>query len=233
MATFKFKQFAVRQDYAAMKVCTDSCIMGALTPKLEEGKILDIGTGTGLLAMMAAQINPQSMIDAVEIDKGAIEDASFNFMHHPSRENIQLHAKNILDYTPNCLYHLVLCNPPYFEKSLLPEDAGLLFAKHQHSLTLDQLSKQVIRLLHPEGRFMAMLPPYESSKLIKLNSDLGLYVQRIDKLHHYAHKTSFRWVITFSYSKSETIIRDLVIYKEPSIYTEEIIKLLSPFYLYL
>lgn len=113
---FQFKQFRIDQDQTAMKVTTEACILGAwVDEQIPPQTVLDIGTGTGLLALMLAQKFPQAEIDAVEIDQGAFTQAHANFHSSPWPERLQVFHQRIQDFDPGKKYDLIISNPPFFK----------------------------------------------------------------------------------------------------------------------
>ena len=142
---FEFKQFTVHQCNAAMKVGTDGALLGSLA---EGGKrILDIGTGTGLLSLMMAQRCPEAEITAIDIDENAIIDAKRNFAESPFAEQIQLIHTPFNDFVDNNLkanadfkpFDSIICNPPYFDESLESKDESRTRARHTSSLPFREL----------------------------------------------------------------------------------------------
>lgn len=167
---FHFKQFSIRQDNAAMKVGTDSDLLGALA---EGGRrILDIGTGTGVLALMMAQRFPDARITAIDIDDGAILDAAYNFSHSPFADRLSLHHCSLQDFTVSSqgvevkegqtklpLFDSIVCNPPYFDKSLEAPDKSRARARHTSSLPFTELISGAHALLDDDGTFSVIIPP--------------------------------------------------------------------------
>ena len=150
---FRFKQFVVNQDKTAMKVGTDGVLLGALTNICyEPAQILDIGTGTGLVALMLAQRFENSEIDAVEIDTEASEQALSNFNLSPFANRLSVINIDISDYTPKKKYNLIVSNPPYFVNSLKASDKQRTMARHTDSLSFSALAVAVRRLLAPDGK---------------------------------------------------------------------------------
>ncbi len=164
MNIFRYQQFNIHQDHAAMKVGTDSDLLGTLAAGGRD--ILDIGTGTGVIALMMAQRFPEAHIDAIEIDDDAVIDARTNFEESPFAQRIQLHHISFQDYLAEQeaqgrseLFDCVVCNPPYFDKSLEPEHVGRMRARHTSSLPFDILVGGAYRMLKPGGVFSVCIPP--------------------------------------------------------------------------
>lgn len=167
---FKYQQFTICQAHAAMKVGTDSDLLGTLG---EGGqRILDIGTGTGVLSLMFAQRYPEAQITAVEIDDNAVLDAQRNFdeskfsdritLHHTSFQEflqLRLRGESSVSGQESQLFDSVICNPPYFAKSLECPDQGRSRARHSSSLPFDVLARGAYDLLVDGGVFSVCIPP--------------------------------------------------------------------------
>ncbi len=157
---FRFKQFAIQQERCAMKVGTDGVLLGAWAALPAEGNILDIGTGTGILALMAAQRTTECRITAIEIDADAAEQAKENVAASPWHDRIEvLHADfNEFARDTERRFAAILSNPPYFEESLRPNDGARCTARHTVTLQYDALFSLARRLLLPEGRLSLVIP---------------------------------------------------------------------------
>ncbi|UOQ68481.1 methyltransferase [Hymenobacter volaticus] len=150
-----------------MKVSTDACVLGAVADVAGARRILDIGTGTGLLALMAAQRNPIAQIEAVELDEAAATQAQTNFTESPWAHQLTLHAQALAEFAatmPSPFDH-ILCNPPFFRHSLRPPDARRATARHTapDTLTFAELAHFAMHFLAPEGRLTVLLPPPKCS----------------------------------------------------------------------
>ena len=154
---FRFRQFSIDQTHAGMKVGTDSDLLGTMA---YGGKhILDIGTGTGILALMMAQRFPQARLTAIEIDENAIIDATANFSNSPWRDRITLHHIALQDYQPQHKFDAIVCNPPYFDKSLECPSIQRQRARHTSSLPFDILISRSYHMLDDGGHLSVILPP--------------------------------------------------------------------------
>lgn len=165
---FTFKQFHIDHSRCAMKVGTDGTLLGAWTTLPDSGRILDIGTGTGLIAIMAAQRSPQSRITAIDIDEECIAQARENVIHSPWPDRVEVIHSSLQEFSVEERFDLVITNPPYFVDSLLSPDAARSTARHTDSLPFVDLVKGVERLLTPEGRFALILPPPEMERLLSV-----------------------------------------------------------------
>ena len=168
MGGFRFKQFAVEQDDVAMKVGTDGVLLGAWAACDGAKRILDVGTGTGVIALMMAQRNLEAPTYAVEIDETAAKRARSNFDNSPWVERLNVECCAVQEFNPSEKFDLIISNPPYFVDSLLPPDAKRSTARHTHELSFEELDKAVCRLLKDGGRFALILPTAEFEKYLAL-----------------------------------------------------------------
>ncbi len=168
---FRFKQFQVNQARSAMKVSTDACLFGAwvaatLKPLVLSGTALDIGTGTGLLALMIAQEIPL-FIDAVELEEGAYTDARENFQNSPFRDRLRLIHTDIRQHiADNSHYQLIISNPPFYTNSLRGPLAAKNLAHHDDNLEMDTLFDSISKWLSKEG-YAAIIYPYNKKQIIE------------------------------------------------------------------
>ena len=152
---FKFQQFTVRQEHCAMKVGTDGTLLGAWA---NGGRsVLDIGTGTGLIALMMAQRFPEARVTAIDIDQAACLQAHDNVAASPFASRIQIVQADVADYEAEP-FDVIVSNPPYFVESLTCPDYQRTTARHTASLTYQTLMCSAFRLLSDEGRFSVIIP---------------------------------------------------------------------------
>jgi len=162
---FRFKQFTVHQELASFGVTTDSVLLGAWARIEEEATILDIGTGTGLLALMAAQRSAAQIV-ALEPDRNSFMQAGINFAASPWHERLTLYNTTIQDYHPGAgmLFDAIITNPPYFIDSLQNPDKGKARARHTVNLSHADLAGAAARLLTPSGSLHLVLPVNEANR---------------------------------------------------------------------
>jgi len=232
-AYFQFKRFRIEHDKCAMKVSTDACILGAWTPISEHAKnVLDIGTGTGLLALMLAQRNRGISIDAIELDSSAAGQAMENTVSSPYSSRINVIQDDVLSFDFQKKYDLIVCNPPFFQNSLQSPDKARNIARHTVSLAHAQLVNTFDKLLFLNGHASVLLPFSALDEWKKLLSDKGYCIIRQLNIAPRANATQNRVVtlITKSPTKvSET--ENMFIYDFDNGYSKEAISLLGPFYL--
>ncbi len=165
---FHFKQFTIRQDRSALKVGTDGVLLGAWTDYSGAKRILDIVTGTGLLALIAAQRNTQALIDAVEIDDASAEQAAENAAASPWADRIRVHRMDARRMKASDPYDLIICNPPFYPGEMASTDERVGVAKHSGGLAFHELIELVDRLLAPRGRLNVILP---KNRVLDFNGD--------------------------------------------------------------
>ncbi len=193
---FRYQQFTVCQSHAAMKVGTDSDLLGTLG---EGGqRILDVGTGTGVLSLMFAQRYPEAQITAVEIDDNAIIDASRNFAESKFADRITLVHKSFQDFAQGSpLFDSVICNPPYFDKSLECPDLSRSRARHSSSLPFDVLARGAYDLLVDGGVFSVCIPPEVLQSFSAECQFAGFSLKCSYEVKSLPHKPPKRYVLVF------------------------------------
>ncbi len=178
MGVFHYKQFDIRQDNAAMKIGTDGTLLGAWTNASDAKHILDIGTGTGVIALMLAQRNPTAHITGIEICEHAIIDAEFNVNASPWSERVTIVNKSLQSFTPSQKFDLIVSNPPFFENSLKSPSGKRSKARHTDSLSYLDIIQFVAQHLTEDGRLSMILPVENAQKCIEKAKELGLHLER-------------------------------------------------------
>ncbi|MES2779088.1 MAG: methyltransferase [Bacteroidota bacterium] len=185
MSVFKFKEFDIVQQHSAMKVGTDSVLLGSLLKAASPNKVLDIGTGTGLLALMMAQRFVDALIDAVEIDDQAFEEAAQNITQSKWNTRIKVFHQSLQNFTNQSTgeYDVIVSNPPYYEveKHYSIGAKNRSHARHTATLSFDELLQNIQQLLTIEGKCWMVLPKTEGALVISKAVMLGLFcVYQID-----------------------------------------------------
>lgn len=175
---FQFKQFTVWHDRCAMKVGTDGVLLGAWSSIDKPYAALDIGTGTGLIALMIAQRSPETQIDAIDIDKDACMQAVENIKRSPFKDKIRMIHQSFLKYATEKKYDLIVSNPPYFSDSLKGPDQQRNTARHNDSMPLKQLIKHAITMLSDKGKIALVLPSTSSDEIDFIIATHHLYTLR-------------------------------------------------------
>ena len=239
---FRFKQFTVFQDNCAMKVCTDACLFGALTANqklilgVAEGQTsncLDIGTGTGLLSLMVAQKDPDTIIDAVEIDREAAIQAGENFSASPWKKRLHIYNSDILLFRPDRKYDRIFSNPPFFEDDLMSPDQDKNNAKHDTSLSLTELLQVVKHHLAADGTFSVLLPYRRVNHFIEEAGKKELHLTQKILVKQTEKHDYFRGILFFSKEKKQAVQSGMSIKDSEGNYSAEFISALKDYYLYL
>lgn len=230
---FRFKQFTVFHDRCAMKVTTDSVILGSWADVEGVSYALDIGTGTGILALMIAQ-RSDAIIDAVETDVNACLQASENVSNSPWGKRIKIIHDTIQHYASltEKAYDLIISNPPYFQHALKSSDKLRSAARHNTSLSHEELLLSANKLLSQHGRFSVIIPVTENENFIELAYIYQLHPSRITLIRPFPDAAFSRALMEFSFTPAKAVFQDeLVIHKKNSKYSEEYISLTRDFYL--
>ncbi|WP_041639465.1 tRNA1(Val) (adenine(37)-N6)-methyltransferase [[Mannheimia] succiniciproducens] len=229
-AGFTFKQFHVSHDKCAMKVGTDGILLGAWA-SLQGNRYLDLGTGSGLIALMLAQrTQTDCHITGVEIDPSAYRQATENVRQSPWADKIQLEQQNIVDFTRTCTkkFDTVLSNPPYFEQGVDCRDKQRDTARYTQTLSHSDWLNLAADCLTNTGRIHLILP-YAAGK--NLQKQTALFCARCCEVITKSGKIPQRLLLTFSKQPCTTEQSRLVVYNEQNQYTEQFIALTRDFYL--
>lgn len=234
---FRFKKFIVRQEGAVMKVCTDSCLFGAwaasrLKAMKGVGRVLDIGTGTGLLSLMIAQ-QVESEITAIDIDEPACRQARENVMESPWPERIYIEHASLQQWRPGASYDAVICNPPFFTGDLRTGDARKDMARHDSSLQFDVLLDSVKQLLNLNASFFMLLPWRRTDEALELAAERGFYLVESIAVRQTAGHDFFRNMMRFSLMKNIASYSEIQIKEQNGDYSSDFCEYLAPYYLYL
>ena len=243
MGTFRFKRFEVVNERSAMKVNTDGVLLGAaMTIRPEDRCMLDIGTGTGTIALMAAQrafggeIPGQAgRIDAIDIDEPSATEAAMNFANSPWAECLHAHNMSLDAFaaSDDQKYDLIFSNPPYFEDSLTAPDERKSTARH----TSDGLSYRDIfefakERLTDSGRVSLVLPADQEAALCRYARMCGLHLFRILRVRTVPRKAPSRMIAEFSRHRCETVKEELLTIQNEGQYTQEYLSLTHDFYMF-
>jgi len=217
-----------------MKVGTLACILGAWSEKTDASKGLDIGTGTGLLALMMAQKNPDLHLDAVEIDPSASLQARENAQKSPWGNRIEVHNQDIMQFADLAKgdYDLIISNPPFFKGQFPAADRRVNIAKHGHELDLGQLAHVVKKMLHRKGSFFILLPPPELDFLSVSLQSFGIYKNRQLDVFNYPKEPVKAVAAEFSMLKKQKPDESVIIRTNSNHHTDRYRALMRPYYLH-
>ena len=230
---FSFKQFTVFHHQCAMKVGIDGVLLGAWATVENSLRVLDIGTGTGLIALMLAQ-RCDALIEAIDIAPDAIIQATENVNLSPWKNRIAIHEIALQDFSSKVkdAYDLIVSNPPYFVNSTKSPLVSRTTARHTDTLTHEELLQHACKMLNPKGRICLILPLTEAQACKNYALQLGLFITKEVTVFPKPNAAAKRLLLEFSLIECESITTELVI--ESSVrhqYSEEFSILAKEFYL--
>jgi len=196
--SFRFKQFEISQNNAAMKTGTDGVLLGSWADILE-GNCLDIGTGTGIISLMCAQRNKNLKINALEIDTMAAKDAKLNFENSIFKDRIELIIDDFINFSQNTKqkFDTIISNPPFFENSMKSPNQARSLARHTDSLPLDKLAKGVGKIISKNGRFSVILPTELWRDFTTYCALSGLHLYKIAHISSKKNNPPLRTMMSF------------------------------------
>ena len=229
--TFTFKEFAVRQDKCSMKISTDSVLIGAWVDPSKAKRILDIGTGTGVIALMLAQ-RSSAKIDAIDIDSGACLQATINFLKSDWSNRLRTHHSSLQEFSSQERYDIIVSNPPFFPCPSTHKEKEGAQARFTHKLSFGELAENVIRLLSPKGSFYCILPIHEGAYFTNEAEKRNLFL------------TNYIWVKTtdrkkfpkrismrFEFSRKNIQDDKIIVIQTDNRYTDEYKELTKEYYI--
>jgi tRNA1Val (adenine37-N6)-methyltransferase len=230
---FRFKHFNVAHDRCTHKVGTDGVLLGSWVGIDGEDRfLLDIGTGSGVIALMLAQrSNRHAHIDAVEIDEHDAQQARENVARSPWPEKISVHHATIQNFSAHQRYDLIVSNPPFFVNSLLPPGQKRSQARHTQHLSFDDLLKSVARLLADTGRFALILPYTEAKQFLDAAAAADLHPRRKTFFRSRRHKPIERVLMELSKGPGEVHESSLLLYEDGGAWSPTYRALTRDFYL--
>ena len=232
---FTFKQFAIEQDRCAMKIGTDGVLLGAWAPiDNHPFSILDIGTGTGIIALMLAQRSAAQQIDALEIDEAAYEQATDNFENSPWNDRLFCFHAGLDEFIeePEDEYDLIVSNPPFYSEDYKTENESRDLARFQDAMPFEQLLEAADLLLSEHGIFTVIIPFKEEENFIALANEFELYPLKITRVKGTPTTEIKRSLLAFSRTETTDLpIDELVIETARHVHTQEYIGLTKDFYL--
>ena len=231
MSVFRFRHFEVRQESSAMKVGTDSMVLGALVQSENPKAILDIGTGTGVLALMMAQKFPEATIVAVEIEPTAAAEAKQNMENSPWPDRLTVVETDINNLRTNQKFDLIISNPPFYTGGLLNTNAQRAQARHVFALPFDVLFSKAANMLQEDGDFW-MIAPSSDAELVQIAATkVNLFPRRRIEIYGKVGGAVVRTVLCFSLKAPKYIVcNQLTIRELDGKYTADYIALTADFH---
>ena len=237
MKPFKFKEFTIQQDKTAMKVGTDGVLLGAWCSVADyPDTILDIGAGTGVIALMIAQRSDAMTIDAVEVDENAYEQTVFNFEESDWGDRLYCYNATFAEFADEIAeeeetYDLIVSNPPFYTDDFETEDAARNKARFTSSLSFEDLIVGVSKILSKSGKFSVVIPYKEEVNFIALAKENNLFLNRICRVKGNETSAIKRCLLEFSFDAMELQEESLTIEIGRHQYTEAYMNLTKDFYL--
>ena len=232
--TFSFKQFKIDQDQCAMKIGTDGVLLGAWTHLGQNPEsILDIGAGTGLIALMLAQRCGAEVVDAIEIDANAYEQCVENFEVSPWADRLYCYHAGLDEFIEEMEepYELIVCNPPFYVENVSSGNQQRDQARQNEYLPFDELLEGVTALLTENGTFATIIPFKEETQFIALAATFGLYPKRCLHIRGNEKSEIKRALLEFTFKRNSCVVEELIIEKERHVYTADYVNLTKDFYL--
>ena len=231
--SFSFKRFTIRNDKAALKVGTDAVLLGAaMTLRPEDKTLLDIGTGTGVIALMVAQRleNTSSRILSIDIDQPSAEEAAENFADSPWASALTAIHTSLADFRPDRKFDCIFSNPPFYDNSLTNPDAREATARHTESLSYREIFAFSAEWLQPDGHLSLILPADQEVAIIRTAASFGLYPFRIIRVRTTIRKPVRRIILEFSRTREKASDESLTL-QDGSARSAQYAELTREFYL--
>ena len=230
-SAFRFKKFHVEQGRCAMKVNTDGVLLGAWKNESGAKHILDIGTGTGVIALMMAQVNTAAQVDAIDIDEDAWRQAKENFSHSPWADRLSTFHSSLQNFMPDKKYDLIISNPPYFVNDFKSHRHQRNVARHGIELGYDDLLRGINRLLSGEGKALLIIPVANYLMFEEKAAQQGLFVSETTEVMAIKGMAPYVVMIQLERTRCEPVKSSLAIENEDDTFTAEYKLLTREFYL--
>lgn len=230
---FHFKKFSLTDDRSTMKVGTDAVLLGIAAGKINCNRVLDIGTGCGVISLLIAQ-QTNAIIDAIDIDEQSCMEAYENFQLSPWSDRLNVLHNDIRIYalSAETTYDLIVSNPPFFNTGHKKQNAHIRKARHDDTLTLKELIISVNKLLSDSGQFMCILPDHRIAECIHIACKHKFFLHHIMLIHPKEHLPPNRYILTFKRMTTNSIAFErLTIRKNNLLYTGEFKQYVCDFYL--
>lgn len=229
---FQFKAFRMQHHRSSMKIGTDAVLLGAWACVNGAKRILDVGTGSGVIALMIAQRTTSDVvIEAIDIDRESVEEASANARSSPWSEKINIHRSSLQEFQSLTKFDLIISNPPFFQNSLLPPAPSRQQARHDEMLSFEDLIFHSTRLLQKAGQLSLILPFAEGRQFKTLAAERGLFLVRETAVFTKASKPQERWLLEFSLSTGKKTTDKIILFEQRGTKTDAYRELTHPFYL--
>jgi tRNA1Val (adenine37-N6)-methyltransferase len=229
---FRFKQFTIEDNRCAHKVGTDGTLLGAWVNISDDNHLLDIGTGSGLIALMLAQRSDAiATVDALELAHSDYLQACENVNQSPWPTKVKVHLTRLQDFETEQRYDHIVSNPPYFNNSFKPPDASRVAPRHTETLTYTELLEHSKRLLTHKGKLSVILPYTEGLQFIELAKTFSLHLNRQWSFQARKEKPIERWLLEFSQQAGKVEDGEILLYEKEEKWSDDYKTLTKDFYL--
>lgn len=229
MKPFRFQKFSIQQSKDVFRIGTDGVLLGAMCNVKNAKKILEIGTGTGLISLMLAQRNVSAKISAIDINENAVKLASENFRNSIFNENLKVGLKDFKNFETNENFDLVVCNPPFFEENASAKD---VLARQQVELNFRNLVEKSTEIITKKGILSIILPSEAAKDVKSLAEEFNLYLVREINIYGIEGGNLKRNILEFSLAQKPLEISDFVIEKSPREYSDQYLELTKDFHVF-
>lgn len=229
MKSFRFQKFTISQNKNVFRVGTDAVLLGALCMVKKSNKILEVGTGTGIISLMMAQRNSLATILALEINLEAVNLAQENFQNSPFHDRLKVQHNDFNDFKSEEKFDLIISNPPYFEGNSSEKD---VIARQQTTLTFENLIKNTATHLSDTGIFSVIIPVGDGYFFESKCEEFGLHLHRKITIFGMKNSKPKRLILEFSFQNIETECKDFIIEKSPRVYSEEYLERTKTFHVF-
>lgn len=229
MKPFRFQQFEVQQSSEVFRVGTDAVLLGILSNVHQARDILEVGTGSGIIALMLAQRNSEANILGIDINLEAVQISQDNFYNSPFADRVQSQHQDFKNFETEKRFDLIVSNPPYFETNSSKKD---ILARQRLELDFSDLIQKASELLSGQGLFSVIIPIDSEKQFSQICSDNLLCLQRKVIIKGINTAKPKRVVLEYSFQKSEVTEEYFVIEKSPRVYSDEYLELTKDFHLF-
>ncbi len=228
---FKFKHFDVLNDKTAMKVGTDGVLLGAWCDVAGARRVLDVGTGCGVIALMVAQRNSEATILGIDIDAAGVQEAAYNFAHSPWSDRLEARLEDFNRYTAGEPLDLIVSNPPFFTNGVMPPEQARMNARHTSTLNYATLISKSRQLLSPAGILSMITPCDAHQEIVEQCAFNSLNIKRLTSVIAVDGAKPKRELWEITPARCDMAVGEIVIEKSPLQYTQEYRDLCHDFYL--
>lgn len=231
MGVFRFKQFEVDQEGCAMRINTDGVLLGAMVQQNNPKQVLDIGTGTGVIALMLAQRFTEAEIIAVEKDESSAQTADSNFKNSVFSERLTSVHQDFLDFETDTRFDLIVSNPPFFINDLKNPDLRKGIARHTDLTFFEQLVLKGVKMLSENGQIALVLPLQQAELIHLLFEKEGLFRVGSVDICSFKDKDPFRRIVSYSKIEAEEQKTEFIVYDTAGVHSDQYRQVLKEFFI--